>query len=58
MKLYNVPRNTKVKLSDGVILLFHYIDGMYSVCTDDNGDIFHISASEEVEILGGKDESE
>jgi len=58
MKLYNVPRNTKVKLSDGVILLFHYIDGMFSVCTDDNGDIFHISASEEVEILGDKDESE
>jgi len=57
MKLYNVPRNTKVKLSDGVILLFHYIDGMYSVCTDDNGDIFHISASEEVEILGGEDDS-
>jgi hypothetical protein len=58
MKLYNVPRNTKVKLSDGVILLFHYIDGMFSVCTDDNGDIFHISASEEVEILGDKDKSE
>jgi hypothetical protein len=57
MKLYNVPRNTKIKLSDGIVLLFHHIDGMYSVCTDDNGDIFHISASEEVEIVGDKDES-
>ena len=50
MKLYQVPRNTKIKLNDGVILLFHHIDGMYSVCTDENGDIFHISANEEVII--------
>jgi hypothetical protein len=57
MKLYNVPRNTKIMLSDGVVLLFHHIDGMYSVCTDENGDIYHISASEEVEIVGDKDET-
>jgi hypothetical protein len=57
MKLYNVPRNSEVMLSDGVVLLFHRIDGMYSVCTDENGYIYHISASEEVEIVGGKDET-
>lgn len=57
MKLYNVPRNTKVKLGDGVVLLFHHIDGMFSVCTDENGDIYHISASEEVEIVGDKHEA-
>ena len=56
MKLYNVPCNKKIKLSDGVVLMFHRLDGMYSVCTDENGDIFHISANEEVEIVGGKDE--
>jgi len=50
MKLYNVPRNSKIMLSDGVVLLFHHIDGMYSVCTDENGDIFHIGATEEVTI--------
>ena len=50
MKLYNVPRNSKIMLSNGVVLLFHHIDGMYSVCTDENGDIYHISASEEVTI--------
>jgi len=56
MKLYNVPRNKKIKLSDGVVLMFHRLDGMYSVCTDENGDIFHISADEEVEMVKDKDE--
>jgi len=56
MKLYNVPRNSKIMLSDGVVLLFHHIDGMYSVCTDENGDIYHISASEEVTVMT-KDEA-
>jgi hypothetical protein len=50
MKLYNVPRNSRIVLSNGAVLLFHHIDGMYSVCTDENGDIFHISATEEVTI--------
>ena len=50
MKLYNVPRNSIIVLSDGIELKFHHIDGMYSVCTDETNDIYHISASEEVEI--------
>jgi len=50
MKLYNVPRNSTIVLNDGLELKFHHIDGMYSVCTDEAGDIYHISASEEVEV--------
>ena len=50
IKLYNVPRNSIIVLSDGLELNFHHIDGMYSVCTDEAGDIYHISAFEEVEI--------
>jgi antirestriction protein len=50
MKLYNVPKDSMIVLSGGLVLKFHHIDGMYSVCTDEAGDIYHISASEEVEI--------
>lgn len=50
IKLYNVPKNSMIVLSNGLELKFHHIDGMYSVCTDEAGDIYHISASEEVEI--------
>jgi len=51
MKLYNVPRNSKIMLSNGVVLLFHHIDGMYSFCTDSDGKVYHIAAWEDVEIV-------
>jgi len=57
MKLYNVPRNSKILLNDGLVLNFHHVDGMYSVCTDDNGEIFHIRSVEEVEIVEENNES-
>ena len=50
MKLYNVPRNSTIVLKDGLELNFHHIDGMYSVCTDENNEIYHIAAWEEVEV--------
>jgi hypothetical protein len=50
MKLYNVPNNSMVVLNDGLVLKFHHVDGMYSLCTDENGDVYHIAAFEEVEI--------
>jgi len=50
MKLYNVPRNSVIVLENGLELNFHHLDGMYSVCTDDQGNVYHIGASEEVEI--------
>lgn len=56
MELYNVPNNTRIRIKgfeeDGV-LLFHHIDGMYSYCTDENGDVVHIPAWAEVNIKGG-----
>ena len=54
MKLYNVPRNSMIVLSDGVVLKFHHIDGMYSFCTDESGKVYHISACEEVEVKENK----
>jgi hypothetical protein len=50
MKLYDVSRNSMIVLSNGLELKFHHIDGMYSVCTDEHGNVYHISASEEVEV--------
>jgi len=49
MKLYDVPRNTRIKV-EGIKLLFHHIDGMYSFCTDDEGKVYHPAAWSEVEI--------
>ncbi|MFM2134475.1 MAG: hypothetical protein RLZZ452_1362 [Pseudomonadota bacterium] len=54
MKLYDVPRDTRiaVKLDDGTVekLNFSHIDGMYSYCTDDAGNVVHLAAWTEVEI--------
>lgn len=50
MKLYTVPRNSRIKF-DGKEFNFHHTDGAYSYCTDDNGDVYHISAVAEVEII-------
>jgi len=50
MKLYNVPKNSMIVLKENIVLKFHHIDGMYSVCTDEHGNVYHIDASEEVEV--------
>ena len=66
MKLYDVPRDTKIKIIDkgnistpisskpikqGDILTFSHIDGMYSYCMDKNDNVVHIGASTEIEIV-------
>ena len=64
MKLYEVPRWTKVKVceevtvppdarvvSKGDILNFRNVDGMYSLCFNSLGHIVHIPAWTEVEII-------
>jgi hypothetical protein len=50
MKLFEVPKNTRVVLSDGTELNFAHIDGMYSYCTDDDGKVVHLAAWTEVTI--------
>lgn len=59
--LYNLPRDVRIKVKDlkvnGVLteeINFHHIDGMYSLCTDDEGNIFHLNATLEVEMIDGK----
>jgi len=51
MRLYEVPRYSRIRLPDGLELNFDHIDGMYSYCTDDKGIVYHISAFAEVEIV-------
>lgn len=50
MKLYEVPRHSRIRLKDGRELDFHHIDGMYSYCTDE-GKPAHIPAWADVEIV-------
>ena len=64
MQLHSVPRNSRIKvivedkvppaapqINEGEELNFHRIDGMYSYCTRDNGEVVHLVAWTEVEIL-------
>ena len=66
MQLWNVPRGSLVKVlpaNEDLVppdhrefqsyeeLTFIKLDGMYSYCIDDAGNIVHLAASAEVEIL-------
>jgi hypothetical protein len=54
MKLYDVPKNTKIRVGD-VPLMFHHIDGMYSLCTDEHGHPVHLAAWTDVECVSEAD---
>lgn len=64
MKLYEVPRNTFVKVISeaqspidsfpipiGQVIKFHHVDGMYSYCTTLDKEVVHLAAWIEVELL-------
>jgi hypothetical protein len=56
MKLYNVPRNSKIRVKfddHEEILDFSHVDGMYSLCFDKAGRPVHIAAWTEVEVIDG-----
>ncbi len=70
MKLYEVPRNTRVRLVPETQVtippdssmpvdefLFGHVDGMYSYCTTDAGEVIHPAAWTEVEIVKPKNSS-
>ena len=69
IKLYDLKRNTRIDVSHLNIknedtgellreLNFHHIDGMYSLCKDDEGAVIHLQAWTEVKDLGPMKESE
>ena len=64
MKLFDVPRNSKIKvigeiqippaskeINEGDILDFKHIDGMYSLCVDKDNDFVHLVAWADVEVV-------
>ena len=64
MKLYDVPRNTSVRVMEDVnvpigapvikkgdVIRFHRLDGMYSHCHNDKGEEVYLAAYAEVEIV-------
>lgn len=64
MKLYNVPRNTLVRVIEqevpppgalaidvGQCVLFKHVDGMYSYCLTETNEVVHLKAWTEVEIV-------
>lgn len=64
MKLYEAPRLSRVRMKErpvlqttgdvayeGEVFVFHHIDGMYSVCWDEDGNVLHPAAWTEVEIV-------
>ena len=55
MKLYEAPRGSKIRvlgdIDEGNVLYFDHLDGMYSYCIDSEGNIVHLSASAEVEVI-------
>jgi len=64
MKLYDVPRNSKIKVLGDIkippaaqnieeqeVLNFSHVDGMYSYCTNSNNEVVHLAAWTEVEIV-------
>ena len=50
MKLYEAPNNCKVVLDSGIELNFHSLDGMFSKCTDDDGNVYYIPADTEITV--------
>lgn len=64
MKLYDVPRDSRIKVIGDIKvpplspnieeqeeLNFRSIDGMYSYCTRDNGEVVHLVAWADVEVI-------
>jgi len=58
MKLYDVPRNSRIKIEgltvNGVLtedINFHHIDGIYSFCTTDEGDVIHLPSTLECKVM-------
>ncbi len=60
MKLYEIPRNSKILLPIGgegretkdEMCTFLHIDGMYSAITTESGSYVHLGASTEVHLVG------
>jgi hypothetical protein len=61
MKLYDVPRNSRIRLDDGTELNFKRIDGIYSLhaamCLTDDNEPIHIGAWTDVVVVKQEDKA-
>ena len=60
MKLYDLKRDSGTKiycdLSDGsTYIIFHHIDGMYSYCKSENGEVVHLYAGTDLVPVEGEE---
>jgi len=69
MKLYDVPRGSKIRVVDrdmsvppgapaiktDDVVYFDHLDGMYSFCQDENGRVVHLAGWTEVEIVNDEE---
>ena len=57
MKLHEIPKQSKIfcEVSDGSkYVIFDHLDGMYSYCKSEKGDILHLSRfTPLIEVEGG-----
>jgi len=49
--LYDVTPKSYIQLSDGEVLFFDHLDGMYSFCLDLAGNVIHLAAWSDVQQL-------
>ena len=52
MKLYEIPRESKIRVDEGIVTM-HNLDGQYSYCTCDwkaPNNVCHLGAVEELEL--------
>ena len=55
MRLYEIPNRSTIhcEASDGsTFIIFHHLDGMYSYCETEKGNVVHLWASTEIEKDG------
>lgn len=60
IKLYEVPSDVRIRVIDDehkkltgkyMEVNFHHLDGMYSYCTDDDGNPVHLAVWTPVEVV-------
>ncbi len=60
IKLYEAPSDVRIRVIDDEFkqengkymeVNFHHLDGMYSLCTDDDGNTVHLAVWTPVEII-------
>jgi hypothetical protein len=56
MKLYDVPRDSRIRLDDGSELNFKRLDGMYSLCLTDDNEPVHLAAWTEVALINKQED--